>query len=151
MVRVRFAPAPTGSLHLGNALSAVANRRFADEQGGSLLLRIDDTDAARGVEGGEAAILGDLEWLGVSWDEGPQRQSERHARHREAAHQIGTADADGSVRFGRTTLLRPDGSPTYQLATAVDDIDFGITHVIRGSDHRPNEELQVALVRALAG
>src|SRR4051812_2338175 len=151
MVRVRFAPSPTGSLHLGNALSAVANRRFADEQAGVLLLRIDDTDATRVAAGGEDAIVGDLEWLRVGWDEGPQRQSERHVRHREAAHQVGALDADGTLRFGHTTLLRADGSPTYQLASAVDDIDFEITHVIRGSDHRPNEELQTSLIRALGG
>jgi len=151
MVRVRFAPSPTGSLHLGNALGAVANRRFADEHGGVLLLRIDDTDPARVVPGGGEAIRADLEWLGLRWDEGPLRQSERHVRHREAAHLAGEPDADGTIRFGHTTLLRADGSPTYQLASAVDDLDFGITHVIRGSDHRPNEELQVALIRALGG
>ncbi len=150
-VKVRFAPSPTGSLHLGNALSAVANRAFADEHGGALLLRIDDTDAARNVPGGEDAILADLEWLGVDWQEGPLRQSERHVRHREAAHLIGEPDGDGALRFGRTTLLRPDGSPTYQLATAVDDLDFGVTHVIRGSDHRPNEPLQRELILALGG
>ena len=149
MVRVRFAPSPTGSLQLGNALSAVANRNFADEHGGSLLLRIDDTDPARNVEGGAEAIAVDLEWLGVEWDEGPLRQSERHVRHREAAHQIGEPDAEGALRFGRTTLLRPDGTPTYQLASAVDDVDFEITHVIRGSDHRANAELQSDLIRAL--
>ena len=96
MVRVRFAPSPTGSLHLGSALSAVANRRFADEHGGTFLLRIDDTDAARNVEGGADAIVGDLEWLDVRWDEGPLRQSERFVRHREAAHLIG--EPDGSAR-----------------------------------------------------
>ena len=64
-VRVRFAPSPTGSLHLGNALTAVANRRFADEHGGVLVLRIDDTDPTRTVEGGEGAILDDLGWLGL--------------------------------------------------------------------------------------
>ena len=64
MVRVRFAPSPTGSLHLGGALSAVANRTFADEHGGTFLLRIDDTDEARNVEGGAEAIVADLEWLG---------------------------------------------------------------------------------------
>ena len=79
MVRVRFAPSPTGSLHLGNALTAVANRRFADAQGGTFVLRIDDTDPARTVEGGEAALLDDLERLGVPFDEGPVRQSERGA------------------------------------------------------------------------
>jgi hypothetical protein len=151
MVRVRFAPSPTGSLHLGNALGAVANRRFADEHGGVLLLRIDDTDPTRVVAGGEEAVVADLAWLGLAWDEGPLRQSERHVRHREAAHVAGEPDADGTIRFGRTTLLRADGSPTYQLASAVDDLDLGITHVIRGSDHRPNEELQSSLIRAIGG
>src|SRR5438105_2080956 len=145
MVKVRFAPSPTGSLHLGGALSAVANRNF----GGTMLLRIDDTDPARNVPGGEEAILADLEWLGVRWDEGPVRQSERAERHREAARSIGEEDVEGAVRFGRTTLLRPDGSPTYQLASAVDDVDFGITHVIRGSDHRHNRPIQTELMRAL--
>src|SRR3954471_12246390 len=151
MVNVRFAPSPTGSLHLGNALSAVANRRFADERQGRLLLRIDDTDPTRNVEGGFEAILADLEWLGIAWDDGPLRQSERHVRHREAAHLVGEPDAEGALRFGRATLLRPDGSPTYQLATAVDDLDFEITHVLRGSDHRANTELQSALIRGLGG
>ena len=149
MVRVRFAPSPTGSLQLGNALSAVANRRFADERGGSFLLRIDDTDPARNVECGAEEIVADLEWLGLRWDEGPVCQSERHVRHREAAHLIGEPDAEGALRFGRTTLLRPDGTPTYQLASAVDDVDFEISHVIRGSDHRANAELQSELIRAL--
>ncbi len=150
-VRVRFAPSPTGSLHLGNALSAVANRRFADERQGRLLLRIDDTDQARNLEGGLEAILSDLEWLEIGWDDGPLRQSERSVRHREAAHLIGEPDPEGALRFGRATLLRPDGSPTYQLATAVDDLDFEITHVLRGSDHRANAELQAALIRVLGG
>ncbi|HEX3056873.1 MAG TPA: glutamate--tRNA ligase family protein [Gaiellaceae bacterium] len=151
MVRLRFAPSPTGSLHLGNALSAVANRHFADEHAGTLLLRIDDTDQARNLEGGAHGIAADLEWLGVRWDEGPVHQSSRFVRHREAAHQIGKPDAEGALRFGRTTLLRPDGTPTYQLASAVDDLDFEITHVIRGSDHRANAELQTELIRALGG
>ena len=149
MVKVRFAPSPTGSLHLGNALSAVANRRFADEHDGTMLLRIDDTDLARNVEGGAGAIAADLEWLGVRWDEGPVHQSARFVRHREAAHEIGAPDSEGAIRFGRTTLLRADGTPTYQLASAVDDVDFAITHVIRGSDHRANADLQSQLIRAL--
>jgi glutamyl-tRNA synthetase len=149
VVHVRFAPSPTGSLHLGGALSAVANRRFADERGGSFLLRIDDTDPERNVAGGREAIVSDLEWLGIGWDEGPVSQSERFVRHREAAHLIGEPDSEGALRFGQTTLLRADGTPTYQLASAVDDVDFEITHVIRGSDHRANEELHTALFRAL--
>src|SRR5213082_273723 len=68
MVNLRFAPSPTGSLHLGNALSAVANRRFADERQGRLLLRIDDTDPARNVEGGFEAIVADPEPLATGDD-----------------------------------------------------------------------------------
>ena len=143
--RTRFAPSPTGSLHLGSALSAVANRRRGDW----LLLRIDDTDAGRGVEGAVGEIVAELRWLGLEWDEGPSPQSERAQRHREAAVSAGTADADGTLRFGRVTLLRADGSPTYHLASVVDDHDFGITHVVRGADHRPNTELQRELARAL--
>ena len=139
MKRVRFAPSPTGSLHVGNALSAVANRDFGDW----FLLRIDDTDAARNVAGGEGEIVRDLEWLGVEWDEGPARQSERHELYREAAARL------GGDRFGRVTLLREDGTATYQLASVVDDIEFGITHVIRGNDHRPNEPLHRELTEAL--
>jgi glutamyl-tRNA synthetase len=137
-VKVRFAPSPTGSLHLGNALSAVANRRLGDW----LLLRIDDTDAARNVPGGEEAILRDLEWIGIGWDEGPVRQSDRAERHREAAAPLGD-------RFEGITLLREDGSPTYQLASVVDDMDYGITHIVRANDHRPNEPVHRRLFEAL--
>ena len=155
-VRVRFAPSPTGSLHLGNALTAVANRRFADERGGVLVLRIDDTDPTRVVEGGEEAILADLAWLGVGYDEGPVRQSERGALYAAAAGRAlesgGAArDEDGAVRLGQTTLLRADGTSTYQLASVVDDLDLAITHVVRGSDHRPNLELQRRIARAVGG
>jgi len=101
MTRVRFAPSPTGTLHVGNALSAVANRRFGDW----LLLRIDDTDQARNLPGGEEGVIGDLTWLGVSWDEGPVRQSSRAARHLEAARAAGLPQ-----RFEGVMLWRNDGS-----------------------------------------
>ena len=94
MKRVRFAPSPTGSLHVGNALSAVANRAFGDW----MLLRIDDTDPERNLPGGEDAILADLAWLGVEWDEGPVRQSERSARYTEAGSELGD-------RFGRKFVI----------------------------------------------
>jgi glutamyl/glutaminyl-tRNA synthetase len=139
MKKVRFAPSPTGSLHVGNALSAVANRNFGDR----FLLRIDDTDTTRNVPGGEEEILHDLEWLGVTWDEGPLRQSERQDLYRAAAERL------GGDRFGRITLLREDGSATYHLASVVDDIELEITHVIRGNDHRPNEALHRELTEAL--
>jgi glutamyl-tRNA synthetase len=138
MPRVRFAPSPTGSLHVGNALSAVANRALGEW----LLLRIDDTDPARNVPGGEDELLRDLEWLGLQWEEGPVRQSERRERHLEAGSQLGE-------RFDGVTLVREDGSPTYHLASVVDDVDFGITHVVRGNDHRPNEALHRRLFEAL--
>lgn len=136
--RVRFAPSPTGSLHLGGALSAVLNRLRGDW----FLLRIDDTDPARNVEGGEDAIVGDLAWLGIVWNEGPVRQSERRPQHLAAAEELGE-------RFDGITLVREDGTPTYHLASVVDDIEFGITHVFRGSDHRPNEALHRRLHEAL--
>src|SRR4029450_9600423 len=83
--RVRFAPSPTGSLHVGNALTAVANRRFADERDGALVLRIDGTDPNRTGDGGGGASLEGLAWLGVAFDEGPVRQSERGALYSAAA------------------------------------------------------------------
>src|SRR3990170_923907 len=157
-VRVRFAPSPTGSLHLGKALTAVANRRFADAAGGVLVLRIDDTDPSRTVEGGEDAIRGDLAWLGVTFDEGPVRQSGRGALYAQAAERAvdsGAAERDpeGAVRLARdgTTLLRADGTATYQLASVTDDLDLGITHVIRGNDHRPNLDVQRRIARAIGG
>jgi tRNA synthetases class I (E and Q), catalytic domain/Anticodon binding domain len=139
-MRVRFAPSPTGSLHIGNALGAVANRNFADW----MLLRIDDTDPARNLPGGEQAIVEDLRWLGISWEQGPVRQSEREDRYREAA-------AGLPARFRGVTLLREDGSATYHLASVVDDLDFAITHVLRGNDHRPNDALHEALSLAIGG
>jgi glutamyl/glutaminyl-tRNA synthetase len=138
MKRVRFAPSPTGSLHVGNALSAVANRRLGDW----MLLRIDDTDPARNVPGGEEALIEDLRWLGLEWDEGPVRQSERQERYRESGARLGE-------RFDGITLLREDGTATYHLASVVDDVDFAITHIVRGFDHRPNETLHRRLFAAL--
>jgi len=116
----------------------VANRSLGDW----MLLRIDDTDPARNLPGGEDAILEDLGWLGVAWDEGPVRQSERADRHREVGAPLGP-------RFDGITLFRDDGTPTYHLASVVDDIDFRITHVVRGNDHRPNEQLHRRLFEAL--
>ena len=138
MRRTRFAPSPTGSLHVGNALSAVAARSLGDWA----LLRIDDTDPARNVPGGEDELLRDLEWLALEWDEGPVRQSERRERHLQAAAELG-------ARFDGITLVRDDGTPTYHLASVVDDVDFGIDLIVRGSDHRPNEELHRRLFVAL--
>jgi glutamyl/glutaminyl-tRNA synthetase len=151
--RTRFAPSPTGSLHVGNALAAVINRNF----GGSFVLRIDDTDPERNVEGGREAIVRDLEWLGIAWDEGPFPQSERQARYEQVADLLverGLAyrDDDGAVRARgehEPTLLRAGGGATYLLASAVDDADYGITHVIRGKDLKPRTALQASIIAAL--
>jgi glutamyl-tRNA synthetase len=120
-----------------------------------LILRIDDTDHTRTGVGGEEAILQDLTWLGVGWDEGPVRQSGRGAMYAEAAARAlengALRDEDGSIRLGGTTLLRPDGSATYQLASVADDLALGITHILRGSDHRPNEPTQRRVAKALGG
>ena len=122
VIRVRFAPSPTGSLHLGNALTAVANRSFGDW----LLLRIDDTDPTRTVQGGAEEIERDLEWLDVGWDDGPVRQSERADVHRAAAARLADIhEDDGALRWRGATLVRADGTATYQLASVVDDTEFG--------------------------
>lgn len=157
MVCVRFAPSPTGRLHLGGALTAVVNRRFADQHGGSLVLRIDDTDAERVLAGAEEDILADLTWLGIAWDEGPVRQSGRAALYRDAAEALldagaASREADGAIRAtsrGRPTLVRVDGRATYVLASVVDDLELGVTHVIRGKDLRPTTSAQQAIARAL--
>jgi glutamyl/glutaminyl-tRNA synthetase len=107
-----------------------------------MLLRVDDTDPARNVPGGEDEIIGDLRWLGLEWEEGPVRQSERQERYREAGAALGD-------RFDGITLVREDGSATYHLASVVDDVDFGITHIVRGFDHRPNEALHRRLFTVL--
>src|SRR6266536_681463 len=138
MKRVRFAPSPTGAPRVGNVVSAVANRGLGDW----MLLRIDDTDPQRNVPGGEGEIMRDLEWLGLAWEEGPVRQSERQDRYREAGAELGE-------RFDGITLLREDGTATYHLASVVDDVDFGITHIVRGFDHRPNEALHRRLFESL--
>jgi glutamyl/glutaminyl-tRNA synthetase len=154
-VRVRFAPSPTGSLHLGSALTALSNLLFARSQGGTMLLRIDDTDASRSVRGGEQTIVDDLRWLGIGWDEGPLRQSDRAERHRAAARSAaGVELRDGAlVLTGEGVrpfvIVRSDGRPTYHWASVVDDADHSISHVIRGNDHLANRPLQEAAFRAL--
>jgi hypothetical protein len=142
---------------MGSALTAVANRHFADEHHGHFILRIDDTDETRTQADAESGILDDLDWLGIAWDEGPVHQSRRAARYAEVAERMletGEAERedDGALRFhaeSRPTLVRADGRPTYQLASVVDDVDLGITHVIRGTDHLDNAALHAALTRAL--
>jgi glutamyl-tRNA synthetase len=214
-VRVRFAPSPTGFLHLGSARTALYNWAFARREGGRFLLRIEDTDRERSTPEFVHAVLDGLRWLGLDWDGEPRLQSDARARHeavveqllaegrayrcvctpaelderREAARQLGGNFVyDGRCReadlgadcgphvvrlrlnisqelvwedlvfgpsskdpaeIGDVVLRRSDGSPLYNLAVVVDDLDMEITHVIRGEDHRANTALQLALYRAL--
>lgn len=228
-MRLRFAPSPTGNLHVGGARTALYNWLLARQSGGSFILRIEDTDLSRSTEEAIEAILADLRWLGLDWDEGPDaggdywpyRQTGRYALYRDAAERLlkkGYAyrcfcspeelrerreqalregrspmydrrcrvmtekearrlETEGrpyALRFrvpedGETTvkdlirgevtfrnreiedfvLLRNDGTPTYNLAVVVDDIDMRITHVVRGDDHLSNTPKQLLIYRAL--
>ncbi|MET0511765.1 MAG: glutamate--tRNA ligase [Thermoleophilaceae bacterium] len=177
-MRVRFAPSPTGVLHIGGARTALYNWLLARGQGGTMVLRIEDTDRERSTPENVEQILEALRWLELDWDEGPISQAERIDRHAEAVEQLlssGQAYEDeGAVRFrvpdeGEITfhdvilgdvtnpysaiqdfvIRRSDGSPLYNLAVAVDDRDMGITHVVRGQDHVSNTPRQLMLLRAL--
>jgi glutamyl-tRNA synthetase len=217
--RLRFAPSPTGRLHLGNIRTALVNWLFARKAGGELLLRIDDTDAERSKPEHAAAIEADLRWLGLNWDLFA-RQSDRMARYAQvvsdlkgagrlypcfespeelelkrklalsrgkppiydrAALKLSAAEIDGLIASGVApawrfklapgainwhdlirgdvhfeaehlsdpVLVRPDGVPVYMLASVVDDMDFAISHVVRGEDHVANTAVQIQLFEAL--
>jgi glutamyl-tRNA synthetase len=228
-VRTRFAPSPTGYLHVGNARTALYSYLFARRNGGSFVVRIEDTDAERNVEEGAEAIVSALHWLGLDWDEGyrkggphgPYVQTERLDRYRAAtnvlvaqgdaypcyctpeelqqrrqaaqahglppgydghcrqlsAEQVRAYVAEGrkpairfrlpdagetvvedlirgTVRFDNATLtdfviMRANGIPTYMLSAAFDDLDMGITHVIRGEDLLDATPKQIHVFRAL--
>jgi glutamyl-tRNA synthetase len=176
-MRVRFAPSPTGALHIGGARTALYNWLLARGSGGSFVLRIEDTDRERSTPENVEQILDALRWLELDWDDGPHSQSERARRHREEIARLveeGHAyEDDGAVRLrvpeGSTTvqdairgdvvfdhsaisdfvIARSDGSPLYNLAVAVDDHDMGVTHVVRGEDHLSNTPRQIMIIRAL--
>jgi glutamyl/glutaminyl-tRNA synthetase len=179
-VRVRFAPSPTGMLHLGAARTALFNYLFARHCGGEFILRIEDTDRTRSREVFERSLLEDLRWLGLSFDEGPFRQSERGSRYEEIAGRLSErglayeasdeagrralyfspAERDGTFRdalrgeipfsrVGDFVILKSDGTPSYNFAVVVDDLDMGITDIIRGEEHLPNTARQALLYRAL--
>ena len=179
-VRVRFAPSPTGMLHLGGARTALFNYLFAKHHGGDLILRVEDTDRARSSEEYERSLVEDLDWLGLSFDEGPYRQSERAELYEAAARELSEKDltyeasdevgrralyfrpAHRSGRFrdalrgevpfskvGDFVILKSDGTPSYNFAAVVDDLDMGISHVIRGEEHLSNTARQALLYGAL--
>ena len=219
-VRVRFAPSPTGRLHLGNVRAALLNWLFARKNGGVFLLRLDDTDRERSTPEFAAAIEQDLRWLGLDWDEFARQSDrlDRYAAAAEALKEMGrlyacyeTPEELKLRRFGQVSdggmqvydraalrlsaaqkkayeaegrqphwrfmldyvetgwedrirgqcgyhaskvsdpvLVRADGSPTYTLASVVDDIELGVSHVIRGEDHVTNTAVQIQIFAALA-
>jgi glutamyl-tRNA synthetase len=177
-IRLRFAPSPTGYLHVGGARTALFNWLFARKAGGKFLLRIEDTDKQRSTQEHTRVILDGLTWLGLDWDEEVVFQGARVARHVEVAdHLLATGHAyleEGALRFRMPVeeigwddfvhgpikfrgedikdwvILRSDRTPTYNFSVVVDDIDMRISHVMRGDDHVSNTPKQIAVYRALA-
>ncbi|HLD40998.1 MAG TPA: glutamate--tRNA ligase [Candidatus Omnitrophota bacterium] len=177
MVRVRFAPSPTGNLHIGGARTALFNWLYARAKGGKFVLRIEDTDLVRSKKEFLDEILNSLKWLGLEWDE-LYHQSERFQIYRDYANQLlskGLAYKDGEaiifkVQPGKIqiqdlirqepiefdtavikdqVLIKSDLSPTYNFACVIDDALMNITHIIRGDDHISNTPKQVILYQAL--
>jgi len=196
--RVRFAPSPTGFLHIGGARTALFNWLYARHTGGTFILRIEDTDAARNTQEAVEVILNGLRWLGLDWDEGPatgdpggaskgdcgpyfqSQRKENYRRRVEGLLSRGLAyEVEGTIKFKmeRSPILIPDvvvgdvrreltdreqadpdfiivrsdGQPVFHLVNVVDDLEMGVTHVIRGEDHLSNTAKHIALFRALGG
>lgn len=178
MVRVRFAPSPTGYLHIGSARTALFNWLYARHYGGKLLLRIEDTDRTRSEDRFLQEIMTDLKWLGIDWDEEPIYQSKRFHIYRAAAEELlkqGMAYREGEayifkVEKSRTitiedmihgtiifntddikdqVMIKSDGSPTYNFCCVIDDAYLKITHIIRGDDHVSNTPKQILFYEAL--
>jgi glutamyl-tRNA synthetase len=216
MIRTRFAPSPTGYLHIGGARTALFSWAFARHNGGQFILRIEDTDLERSTDASTQAILDGLKWLGIDYDEGPFYQMKRLNRYQEIVDQLlasghayycyaskeelealrttqrergekprydgrwrdskesPPAGVKPVIRFktpltGEVTfndlvkgpitvanselddlvIMRADGVPTYNFGVVVDDLDMGITHVIRGDDHVNNTPRQINIMKAL--
>ncbi|KXF81272.1 glutamate--tRNA ligase [Enterovibrio coralii] len=218
-VKTRFAPSPTGFLHVGGARTALYSWLYAKHTGGEFVLRIEDTDLERSTQEAIDAIIEGMEWLGLDWDEGPYYQTKRFDRYNEVVDQLMAEDKaykcyapkelldeireeqmaaglkprydanhpriieansnvaddapfcirfrnpkEGSVVFedyvrGRIEfsnselddliIRRTDGSPTYNFCVVIDDIDMGITQVVRGEDHINNTPRQINIYKAL--
>ncbi|MCP5451615.1 MAG: glutamate--tRNA ligase [Gammaproteobacteria bacterium] len=216
MVKTRFAPSPTGYLHIGGARTALFSWLYARRHGGPFVLRVEDTDLERSTPEAVNAILEGMNWLGLDYDEGPFYQTQRFDRYREVLQQLlreGKAyycyctreelealraeqmahkikprydgrhrDYQGAPREGVEPVVRfknpvdgevvvedlirgnivfqnaelddliiarADGTPTYNFCVVVDDMDMGITHVIRGDDHINNSPRQINILKAL--
>lgn len=214
-MRTRFAPSPTGYLHIGGARTALFSWLYARKHGGKFILRIEDTDLERSTAESVNAILEGMTWLGLEYDEGPFFQTHRFDRYKEViqqlldkglayrcycskeeldamreaqmarkekpryngkcrAHRQPEPGVDPVIRFKNPTeghvviddaikgkvviqnselddliIARSDGTPTYNLTVLVDDLDMGVTHVIRGDDHLNNTPRQINILRAL--
>ena len=214
-VRTRFAPSPTGYLHIGGVRTALYSWLYAKKQGGQFILRIEDTDRERSTQASVDAIVEGMEWIGLDYDEGPIFQTDRFDRYKEVINQLlaqGDAyyctctpeelddmreqqrankekpryngkcrdkqhqadEGDAVIRFKNPTegdvliddlikgqivinnrelddliIARSDGTPTYNLTVVVDDLDMGVTHVIRGDDHINNTPRQINMMKAL--
>ncbi len=212
-IRTRFAPSPTGYLHVGGARTALFSWLYARKHGGRFILRIEDTDLERSSQESVNAILEGMSWLGLEYDEGPFYQTHRFDRYEEVIQQLldqgdayycycsreeldalreqqmankekpryngkcrhgSTAEGERVIRFknpeqgdvviddlvkGRIVvankelddliIARSDGTPTYNLTVVVDDMDMGVTHVIRGDDHVNNTPRQINILKAL--
>ena len=219
-IRTRFAPSPTGYLHIGGARTALFSWAYARKFGGIFVLRIEDTDLERSTQESEQAILDAMSWLNLDYDEGPFYQMQRMDRYREVLQQMleqgsayycyttpeeldalrvvqrangekprydgrwrpepgkdlpaPPADIKPVIRFRNPThgvaawddlvkgrivfenselddlvIARPDGTPTYNFCVVVDDMDMGITQVIRGDDHVNNTPRQINILKAL--
>lgn len=213
-IKTRFAPSPTGYLHVGGARTALFSWLYAKQQGGKFILRIEDTDLERSTQESVDAIFDGMEWLGLSHDEGPFYQTKRFDRYKEVIQQLldqghayyctctrealdatreqqkankekpryngkcreigHSGDVEAVIRFknpadgdvlikdlvkGDITIAnqelddliiaRSDGTPTYNLTVIVDDMDMGVTHVIRGDDHVNNTPRQINILNAL--
>lgn len=175
--RLRFAPSPTGYLHVGGARTALYNWLYARKIGGSFLLRIEDTDRQRSSEEHVRVILDGLAWLGLDYDEDLVFQGAGVERHQALADRLLADDSayedDGAIRFRMPSgeiswsdavygdisfqgadiqdwvILRSDRSPTYNFVVVCDDVEMAITHVMRGDDHISNTPKQIAVYRAL--
>ncbi|SKA48333.1 glutamate--tRNA ligase [Enterovibrio nigricans] len=218
-VKTRFAPSPTGFLHVGGARTALYSRLYAKHTGGEFVLRIEDTDIERSTQEAIDAIIEGMEWLGLDWDEGPYYQTKRFDRYNEVVDQLLAEDkaykcyapkelldeireeqmamgvkprydanhpriieansnvaedapfcirfrnpkegsvvfndyVRGCIEFSNSELddliiRRTDGSPTYNFCVVIDDIDMGITQVVRGEDHINNTPRQINIYKAL--
>lgn len=177
MVTVRFAPSPTGYLHLGSARTALFNWLYARHTGGRFLLRVEDTDRVRSDVRFLDEILRDLRWLGLDWDGEPIYQSRRFSLYKKKAEELlaaGKAYREGDaiiyrVEKGRTievrdlihgpisvltddikdqVMIKSDGSPSYNFACVIDDAELAITHILRGDDHISNTPKQVLFYEA---